>query len=110
MVGLDAALSPALRLSTDYNWSATKLKWCVQGLTLWLQYITLLGDINISAPGSVQWIFKAASFAFSTVTSDCLSPDCLLSEGTNLAVQRVLLHLAVPPIVLLTLVLMQSLW
>ena len=83
---------------------------CLQALTLWLQYITLLGNVNISAPGPVHWVFSAASFAFSTVTSGALSTDCLQSGNTNAAVQRVLLHLAVPLMVLLILVVVQTLW
>jgi len=75
-----------------------------------LQALTLLGNINISAPEPIHWVFSAASFAFSTVTSGSLSTDCLLSGHTNPAVQRVLLHLAVPPIVLLVLVFVQTLW
>lgn len=82
----------------------------VQALTLWLQYITLLGNVNISAPASVHWIFSAASFAFASVTSRALSTDCLQSGTTNAAVQRVLLHLAVPVMVLLLLLAIQALW
>ena len=82
----------------------------LQALTLWLQYITLLGNVNINSPEPVHWVFSVASFAFSTVTSGSLSTDCLLSGDTNLAVQRLLLHLAVPLIVLLVLGVAQTIW
>ena len=67
-----------------------------QVLNLWLQYITLLGSINIPAPNTVHWVFNAAQFAFATVTSGSLSTDCLLSGPVNNALQRILIHLAVP--------------
>ena len=82
----------------------------MQALTLWHQYTILLGNIKKSAPGPVHWVFSAATFAFSTVTSGALSTDCLQSGNTNAAVQRVLLHLAMPLIVLLILVAVQTLW
>ena len=82
----------------------------MQALTLWLQYITLLGNVNINTPAPVHWVFSVVSFAFSTVTSGSLSTDCLLSGDTNLAAQRLLLHLAVPLIVLLVLGVAQSVW
>lgn len=82
----------------------------MQALTSWLQDITLLGSVSISAPAPIHWAFSVVSFAFSTVTSGSLSRDCLLSGNTNLAAQRVLLHLAVLRIVLLVLVLLQTLW
>ena len=81
----------------------------LQALTLWLQYITLLGNVNISVPDSVHWVFSATSFAFSTVTSGALSIDCLQSGKTNAAVQRVWIHLAVPIMVLLILIIFQTL-
>lgn len=83
---------------------------CMQALTLWLQYITLLGAVNISAPAPVHWVLSAASFAFASVTSGALSTDCLQSGSTNTAVQRVLLHLAVPILVLLLLTVIQTFW
>ena len=70
----------------------------------------LLGNINISAPESINSVFSVASFAFSTVTSGILSTDCLQSGATNSAVQRVLIHLAVPAMVLLLLIIGQALW
>lgn len=81
----------------------------IKALTLWLQYITLLGSVNISAPPSVSWIMTAASFSFTTVTSGALSTDCLQSGSTNTAMQRVLLHIAMPLIVLLLLTAVQAL-
>ena len=82
----------------------------LQALTLWLQYIMLLGSINISVPDSINSVFSVASFAFATVTSGILSTDCLQSGTTNPAVQRVLIHLAVPAMVLLLLIIIQALW
>lgn len=82
----------------------------LQALTLWLQYIMLLSNINVSAPESINSVFNVASFAFSTVTSGVLSTDCLQSGTTNPAVQRVLIHLAVPAMVLLLLTICQTLW
>ena len=70
----------------------------------------LLGSVNISAPDSVHWVFSAASFAFSTVTSGALSIDCLQSGKTNAAIQRVCIHLAVPIMVLLILIILQTIW
>lgn len=82
----------------------------MQALTLWLQYITLLGNVNIDAPQPLHWVFGVASFAFSTVTSGSLSTDCLQSGDTNPAVQRVLFYLFLPVIVLAILALMQTIW
>ena len=82
----------------------------LQGVTLWLQYITLVAGVNIPAPGSLHWVFSAASFAFSTVTSGSLSTDCLLSGPFSQALQRILIHLAVPPHVLTLLVIFQFCW
>ncbi len=80
----------------------------MQALTLWLQYISLLGQANIPAPSTVHWIFSAASFAFSSLTSGSLSTDCLLNSGANeLAFKRIILHLAVPPIVFLIVIAIQ---
>ncbi len=76
---------------------------CVQALNLWLQYITLLGGINIPAPSTVHWVFAAAQFAFATVTSGSLSTDCLLTGPINNALQRMLIHLAVPGLMFLAL-------
>ena len=82
----------------------------LQALTLWLQYTMLLGNINISAPKPVISVFHAASFAFSAVTSGVLSTDCLLSGAPNPAILRVVIHLAVPVMVLLFLLIGQILW
>lgn len=86
------------------TWSVFAL----QALTLWLQYITLLSNVNITAPEPIHWIFNAASFAFLTVTSGSLSTDCLQTGNTNPAVERVLIHLAVPVMVLVILVFLQT--
>ncbi|KAL0044981.1 hypothetical protein WJX82_004122 [Trebouxia sp. C0006] len=80
----------------------------IRALTLWLQYITLLSNVNNTAPEPIHWIFNAASFAFSTVTSGSLSTDCLQTGNTNPAVERVLIHLAVPVMVLVILVFLQT--
>ena len=82
----------------------------MQALTLWLQYMTLLGNVNISVPAPLHWVFSAASFAFSTVTSGSLSIDCLQSGETNPAVQRIIFYLFLPLVVLAILVLMQTIW
>ena len=79
----------------------------VQGVTLWLQYLTLIAGVNIPAPACLHWVFSAAAFAFSTVTSGSLSTDCLLSGPVNDALQRILIHLAVPPLMLAALALAQ---
>ena len=72
----------------------------LQALTLWLQYVSLIGQVNIPAPNSLHWIFSATSFAFSSLTSGSLSTDCLLSPGpVNLAFKRLILHLALPPVI-----------
>ncbi len=76
----------------------------LQALNLWLQYITLLGGINIPAPKPVHWVFNAAQFAFATVTSGSLSTDCLLTGHMNAALQRILISLAVPVLMLVALV------
>lgn len=82
---------------------------CLQALNLWLQYITLLGNINIPAPRPVHWVFNVAQFAFATVSSGSLSTDCLLSGPVNLALQRILVHLTVPVLMLLALCAIQVL-
>lgn len=79
----------------------------MQALNLWLQYITLLGNINISAPSTVHWVFSVAEFAFATVTSGSLSTDCLLSGPVNNALQRMLIHLAVPALMFIALSFLQ---
>ena len=81
----------------------------LQALTLWLQYVSLLGQVNIPAPNTLHWILSAASFAFSSLTSGSLSTDCLLSPGpVNLAVKRLALHLALPPFIFLLLAAIQT--
>ena len=83
----------------------------VQALTLWFQYTSLLGQINIPTPVTLHWVFSISSFAFSSLTSGSLSTDCLMSLGpTNLAFKRLLLRLAVPPIVLALLLMVQLCW
>lgn len=81
----------------------------MQALTLWLQYIALIGQINIPAPDTLRAIFTAASFAFSSLTSGLLSTDCLMSVSAqgNLAFRRLLLQLAAPLIGLALLVVIQ---
>ena len=83
---------------------------CVQAVTLWLQYMTLLAGVNIPAPGSLHWVFSAANFAFTSVTSGALSTDCLLSGHVTAALQRILVHLAVPVLLLALLSIMQLCW
>ena len=84
---------------------------CVQAFTLWLQYTTLVGSINVPIPKTVHWIHSATSFAFSSLTSGSLSTDCLLHlGGTNTALQRLLLRLAVTPLNLAILRIGQVLW
>ncbi len=76
-----------------------------------MQYMTLLGGINIPFPNTVHWVFSAASFAFATVTSGSLSVDCLLDvHAMNPALQRVLWHLAIPVFSLMILALVQYVW
>ncbi len=75
----------------------------MQALNLWLQYTSLLGNINIPAPKTVHWVFNAAQFAFATVTSGSLSTDCLLSGPINNALQRIFIQLAVPALMFLAL-------
>ena len=80
----------------------------MQAVTVWLQYITLLGGINLPLPATIHWVFSIAAFAFSSITSGSLSTDCLLQSGTmNTALKRYLLKLAVPPLILLVLILIQ---
>ena len=82
----------------------------VQALQLWLQCITLLAGVNGPSPAALHWLFSAASYAFSTVTSGSLSIDCLLTASHNTALQRTLIHLAVPPLVLAAMVLLEGVW
>ena len=83
----------------------------MQAFQLWLQYTTLLGSVNVDLPKTVRWIPSAASFAFSSITSGALSTDCLLDPAsTSMALQRLLLRLAVLPLILLLLAALQVLW
>ena len=83
----------------------------MQGVTLWMQYFTLLGSIRIPYPGSIHWVFSAVNFAFASITSGSLSLDCLLDvHSMNLALQRTLWHLVIPVFSLLFLMLAQVLW
>ena len=75
----------------------------MQAFNLWLQYTSLLGLVNIRAPRTVQVLFNATSMAFTTVSSGALSMDCLLTGSVNRAVQRLLIHLALPLLMLLVL-------
>lgn len=91
--------------------STRQLKCRMQAFQLWLQYTTLLGSVNVDLPKTVRWIPSAASFAFSSITSGALSTDCLLDPAsTSMALQRLLLRLAVLPLILLLLAALQVLW
>ena len=83
----------------------------MQAFTLWLQYISLLGNINVAAPKTVAWLFTFSGFAFSSITSGALSTDCLISPHGNLspALKRIMLRLSVPWISLVILLLLQLL-
>ena len=97
-----------LKASVHSNWQCECL---LQAFQLWLQYTTLLGSVNVDLPKTVRWIPSAASFAFSSVTSGALSTDCLLDPAsTSMALQRLLLRLAVLPLVLLLLAALQVVW
>ena len=83
----------------------------LQAFTLWLQYTSLVGTVNVRVPRSVHWISSATSFAFASLTSGSLSTDCLLSlGGVNPALQRLLIRLAVVPLNFVILALSQILW
>lgn len=83
----------------------------VQVVTVWLQYMSILGNVNIPAPDTVHWVFSVASFAFSSITSGSLSLDCLIRAGPlRPALKRLLVHLAVPVINLVLLLAWQLLW
>lgn len=76
-----------------------------------MQYMTLIGSVNIPFPGSLHWMFSAIAFAFASITSGSLSLDCLLDvNGMNLALQRTLWHLGIPVFSLLILTLIQIIW
>lgn len=82
----------------------------VQAAQLWLQYISLLAGVNLPNPSALQWVFSAAKYAFAAVSGGSLSIDCLFSTHHNTAVQRILVHLAVPVLVLFAMVLIQVIW
>lgn len=84
----------------------------VQAAQLWLQYISLLSGVNLPTPHALQWVFSAANYFFSAVSSGSLSVDCLFSthHDHTTAVQRILVHLAVSVLVLLAMVLIQVIW
>lgn len=80
----------------------------LQGLNMWLQYLTLLGQANLPVPHSVQSIFNVASLVFASVTSLSLPLDCAIAKSKmNTALQRILVHLALPALVLLLLMCIQ---
>ena len=83
----------------------------MQAFTLWLQYISLLGNANVPAPKTVSWLFSFSSFAFSSLSSGALSTDCLINPNSNLnpALKRTILRLSVPWIILVILLLLQLL-
>lgn len=82
----------------------------VQAAQLWLQYISVLGGVNFPTPAALQWVFSAAKYAFAAVSGGSLSIDCLFSTYHDTAMQRILVHLAVPVLVLLAMVLIQVTW
>jgi len=82
----------------------------VQAAQLWLQYISVLSGINFPTPLALQWVFSAAKYAFAAVSGGSLSIDCLFSSHHDTAVQRIVVHLAVPVLVLLAMVLIQVIW
>lgn len=65
--------------------------------------MSLLGLVNIPAPRTVQILFNAVSMAFTTFSSGILSLDCLLTGSVNLAIQPLLIQLALPLLMLLVL-------
>lgn len=82
----------------------------MQALQLWLQYLTLLAGVNMPAPYALDWLFSAANYAFSAVTGGSFSLDCLLSGQRNTALQSILVHLAVPLLVLAAMFVIQAIW
>ncbi|DBA81321.1 TPA: hypothetical protein ACH3X2_006929 [Trebouxia sp. C0005] len=94
--------------SDSHNTGGAEL---IRVVTVWLQYMSILGNVNIPAPGTVHWMFSVASFAFSSITSGSLSLDCLIRAGPlRPALKRLLVHLAVPVINLFLLSAWQLLW
>ncbi|DBA73772.1 TPA: hypothetical protein ACH3X2_009743 [Trebouxia sp. C0005] len=82
----------------------------IRAFNVWLQYSSLLGNLNISTPKSVSVVFSAASFAFTSVTSGILTLDCLLSGHVSHAQQGQIIHLAFPLIMLILVSALQLLW
>lgn len=72
--------------------------------------MSLLGLVNIPTPRTMQVLFNAVNLAFTTVSSGILSLDCLLTGSVNRAVQSLLIHLALPLLMLLLLSAIQLLW
>ena len=83
----------------------------LQALTLWLQYLSMVGTTNVSVPSSISWLFSATHFAFSSTSSGVLSTDCLIDvDGAiNPALKRVVVRLAVPWFTLVILMVAQIL-
>lgn len=83
----------------------------LQALTLWLQYISMVGTTNVSVPASISWLFSATHFAFSSTSSGVLSTDCLIDiDGAiNPALKRLVVRLAVPWFTLVILMVAQIL-
>ncbi|KAL0055969.1 hypothetical protein WJX82_006250 [Trebouxia sp. C0006] len=82
----------------------------IRAFNIWLQYSSLLGNLNLSTPKSVSVIFSAASLAFTSVTSGILSLDCLLSGPVSHAQQGLFIHLSFPLIMLILVSALQLLW
>ena len=82
----------------------------MQALQLWLQYLTLLAGVNMPTPYALHWVFSAANYAFTAVTGGSFSVDCLLSGRHNTALQSVVVHLAVPLLVLAAMLVIQIIW
>ncbi|KAL3155043.1 hypothetical protein ABBQ38_011563 [Trebouxia sp. C0009 RCD-2024] len=82
-----------------------------RALTLWMQYISMVGSTNVSVPISFGWLFSFTHFAFSSVSSGILSTDCLIGAGGTIdpAIKRVILRLAMPWFTLVILILAQVL-
>ena len=83
----------------------------VQAAQLWLHYVSLLAGVNQSnQPNSflLQMVLMA-KIEFATDFGG-LPIDCLLPSHHNTAVQRILVHLAVPVLVLYAMVLIQVIW
>ena len=77
----------------------------LQALTLWLQYISIVGSTNVDVPSTIKWVFHASSFAFASVTSGVLSTDCLIDvdSAVNPALKRLVLRFAIPWFILVIL-------